>query len=219
MSRSISVGLFFKKPVSTVGELAQKVPFFPKTLATLVYMQNGDTVETKVNSKVDAVVGKGLSTNDYTTAEKNKLEGLSNYTHPDSAAGAKSSGLYKVTTDRYGHVIAATAVAKSDITALGIPGSDTTYSTGTSSVSGLTKLYSQTGENTDGTMTQDSISSALDTKVPATRKVNNKPLSSDITLSAADVSAYSKTEMDGMLNGLVFSITSQGILRVTYPDS
>lgn len=34
--------------------------------------------------KVDKVDGKGLSTNDYTTEEKNKLAGLQNYTHPDT---------------------------------------------------------------------------------------------------------------------------------------
>ena len=36
-------------------------------------------VESIDNSKVDKVSGKGLSANDYTTAEKNKLAGLSNY--------------------------------------------------------------------------------------------------------------------------------------------
>ena len=40
--------------------------------------------KTELSSKVDKVDGKGLSTNDYTTAEKNKLAGLSNYTHPSS---------------------------------------------------------------------------------------------------------------------------------------
>lgn len=61
------------------------------------------------------------------------------YTHPSHTA--KSSGLYKITVDSSGHVSAATAVAKSDITALGIPGSDTntTYSAGTGiSFSGTT---------------------------------------------------------------------------------
>ncbi len=33
-------------------------------------------------------------------------------------------------------------------------------------------------------------------RVPSTRKVNNKPLSADITLSASDVNAYTKTETD-----------------------
>lgn len=70
--------------------------------------------------------GKGLSTNDYTTAEKNKLAGLSNYTHPSYTS--KTNGLYKITVDGTGHVSSTTNVSKSDITALGIPSQDTTYS-------------------------------------------------------------------------------------------
>lgn len=74
--------------------------------------------------------GKGLSTNDYTTVEKTKLsgiaEGANKYTHPTYTA--QKSGLYKVTVDATGHVSAATAVAKADITGLGIPAQDTTYS-------------------------------------------------------------------------------------------
>lgn len=41
---------------------------------------------------------------------------------------------------------------------------DTTYSTGTASTSGLTKLYTGTGTATDGTMTQNAIKTALDSK-------------------------------------------------------
>lgn len=37
------------------------------------------SVNTSISNKVDKVSGKGLSTNDFTTAEKNKLAGLSNY--------------------------------------------------------------------------------------------------------------------------------------------
>lgn len=40
-------------------------------------------LNTELNSKVDKVSGKGLSTNDYTTAEKNKLAGLNNYDDTD----------------------------------------------------------------------------------------------------------------------------------------
>lgn len=86
------------------------------------------------------------------------------YTHPGYTA--KSSGLYKITVDGTGHVSATTAVTKSDITALGIPGQDTntTYSTGTSSTPGLAKLYTGTGSATDGTMTQNAITTALNGK-------------------------------------------------------
>lgn len=48
------------------------------------------------------------------------------YTHPTHTA--RSSGLYKVTVDSEGHVTGATAVTKSDITGLGIPSTNTTYS-------------------------------------------------------------------------------------------
>lgn len=43
------------------------------------------TLKSKLNAKVDKVEGKQLSSNDYTTVEKNKLAGLSNYSHPTSA--------------------------------------------------------------------------------------------------------------------------------------
>ena len=45
------------------------------------------------------------------------------YTHPSHTSYA--SGLYKITINSLGHVTSATAVTKSDITNLGIPGSDT----------------------------------------------------------------------------------------------
>lgn len=48
------------------------------------------------------------------------------YAHPNLTA--KVSGLYKVAVDDKGHVSAAETVNKNDITALGIPGTNTTYS-------------------------------------------------------------------------------------------
>lgn len=98
-------------------------------------------VTTLLGNKVDKMEGKGLSTNDYTTDEKNKLEGIAaganNYTHP--AHTAYKSGLYKLAVDALGHVTNASAVTKADITALGIPGQDTntTYSPATQSNNGL----------------------------------------------------------------------------------
>lgn len=57
------------------------------------------------------------------------------YVHPTHTA--KSSGLYKITVDGTGHVSAATAVTKADITGLGIPGSNTTYNAATTTAAGL----------------------------------------------------------------------------------
>lgn len=65
-------------------------------------------IETNIGNKVDKVSGKSLSTNDYTTAEKNKLSGIeagaNAYTHPNSGVAA---GTYRsVTVNAQGHVTA-----------------------------------------------------------------------------------------------------------------
>ena len=62
-------------------------------------------------------------------------EGANKYTHPMHIA--RASGLYKITVDKLGHVIAVSAVQKSDITNLGIPDSDTTYDLASSYSNGL----------------------------------------------------------------------------------
>ena len=62
-------------------------------------------------------------------------EGANKYTHP--AHTARASGLYKITVDSLGHVIAVSAVQKDDITSLGIPGFDTTYDLASAYSNGL----------------------------------------------------------------------------------
>lgn len=72
------------------------------------------------------------------------------YTHAIAKGNAYSSGLYKITTNDQGHVIGATEVTKSDITALGIPDSDTdtTYTEATDSILGLVKIgYEENDKN------------------------------------------------------------------------
>lgn len=66
---------------------------------------------------------------------KGIAEGANKYTHPSHTA--RASGLYKITVDSLGHVTAVSAVQKSDITGLGIPGSDTTYGLASASSNGL----------------------------------------------------------------------------------
>lgn len=55
------------------------------------------------------------------------------YSHPTYTS--YTSGLYKITVDNLGHVSGATAVTKTDITALGIPSTNTTYSADNSTIS------------------------------------------------------------------------------------
>ncbi len=75
-----------------------------------------------IGRKVDKVEGKGLSTNDYTAEEKEKLSmieaGANKYEHPSYVP--KANGLYKITVSPTGHVAGAVPVTKTDITDLGI---------------------------------------------------------------------------------------------------
>ena len=87
------------------------------------------------HARTDATATAGSTTNG-----KIKINGsdVTVYTHPSYAA--KTSGLYKITVDATGHVSAATAVEKGDITALGIPGSGYTHPTHTSHAAGIYKI-------------------------------------------------------------------------------
>ena len=49
---------------------------------------------------------------------------------------------------------------------------DTKYSTGTTTTAGITKLYTGTGTNTDGTMTQNAITTALNSKANSSHTHN-----------------------------------------------
>lgn len=88
---------------------------------------------------VAPVSGKGLSANDFTDEAKEKLDGVAananKYVHP--AHTAHESGFYKVTVDAEGHVTAAAAIVKGDVTALGIPAQDTVYENATAEAAGL----------------------------------------------------------------------------------
>lgn len=132
--------------------------------------------------------GKGLSSNDYTSAEKTKLSGIAEsankYVHPSYTA--QKSGLYKVTVDASGHVSATTAVAKADITGLGIPAQDTTYADATTSTHGLMSAADKT--KLDGVAT-----GAQANKIESV-KVNGTALTPDSSKAVnVDLSAYAKS--------------------------
>ena len=87
------------------------------------------------------------------------------YTHP--AHTAKQSGLYKVTVDAEGHVTDATPVVKSDITGLGIPAQDTTYSDVTAGgASGLMTGADKTKLDGLVSATTEEITAAMDEIYP-----------------------------------------------------
>lgn len=89
------------------------------------------TMNTELAKKVGKVTVAG-SGNAVTTASISgdtltltKGATYNNYVHPAGSAPSKASGFYKFSIDSTSHVASVTAVAKSDITALGIPAQNT----------------------------------------------------------------------------------------------
>lgn len=66
---------------SNVSDLINDLGFINEHQSLNDYYAKRD-VDNYLNGKVDKVTGKGLSSEDYTTNEKNKLASLENYTHP-----------------------------------------------------------------------------------------------------------------------------------------
>jgi hypothetical protein len=127
-------------PVVYVNDTAKKVYHegnFEDTGATSVEISGSGNAIT--SASYDATTRKITLTKGAT---------YNNYSHPAGSAASKSTGLYKIATDGTSHIKSVTAVAKSDITALGIPGQDTTYGVVTSTVDGLVPKF----DAADGTI-------------------------------------------------------------------
>ena len=115
------------------------------------------TIEVMLGTKVDKIEGFGLSSNDYTTEEKEKLAtladpdvattennglmssadkakldgieaGANNYTHPEYEA--KQAGLYRISVDNTGHVATADKMTSEELTAEGVSPADHTHDLG-----------------------------------------------------------------------------------------
>ena len=120
-------------------------------------------------------------------ADKTKLDGIAenanNYTHPSYTA--RASGLYKVTVDSTGHVSAAAAVDKSDITALGVPAQDTTYTHPryTARASGLYKVtVDSTGHVSAATAVTKSDITALGIPIGEDHEITFSNIATGITV-------------------------------------
>lgn len=125
-------------------------------------------------------------------ADKKKLDGIATgankYVHPGYTA--QDSGLYKITVDATGHVSAVTAVAKGDITALGIPSTNTTYNDATQSTHGL-------------------MSTADKKKLDGFGAASTYALKSDITAMyryKGSVASYDKLPTSGQTIGDVYDV-------------
>lgn len=156
------------------------------------------TMNTELAKKVGKVTVAG-SGNAVTTASISgdtltltKGATYNNYVHPAGSAPSKASGFYKFSTDSTSHVASVTAVAKSDITALGIPGQDTTYGNATQSTSGLMSAADKTK--------LDGISTGVNKYVHPTGEAANKTLglykvATDATSHVKQVAAVTKKDI------------------------
>lgn len=159
------------------------------------------TVNTELAKKVGKVTVAG-SGNAVTTASISgdtltltKGATYNNYVHPAGSAPSKASGFYKFSTDSTSHVASVTAVAKSDITALGIPGQDTTYGNATQSTSGLMSAADKTK--------LDGISTGANKYVHPTGEAANKTLglykvATDATSHVKQVAAVTKADITAL---------------------
>lgn len=159
------------------------------------------TMNTELAKKVGKVTVAG-SGNAITTASISgdtltltKGATYNNYVHPAGSAPSKASGFYKFSTDSTSHVASVTAVAKSDITALGIPGQDTTYGNATQSTSGLMSAADKTK--------LDGISTGANKYVHPTGEAANKTLglykvATDATSHVKQVAAVTKADITAL---------------------
>lgn len=102
---------------------------FPATGETgKIYVDTATNTSYRWSGSQYTKVASDLSLGETSSTAYRGDYGAAAYAHGVTNKGsAFTSGLYKITTNSEGHVTAATAVEKSDITGLGIPGSDTTY--------------------------------------------------------------------------------------------
>ena len=125
--------------------------------------------------------------------------------HSNSVTAVTTAGFLKVKYDAQGHVTGSSAVVKADITALGIPGSDTTYSAGTGlSLSGTTINHSN---SVDAVTTAGFLKVKYDAQGHITG--SSAVAKSDITGLGIPGSNTTYTFAEGSTNG-AFSVTPSG---------
>lgn len=206
------------------------------------YTINGAKIST--NPKITVTVGG--SGNAVTTASFSgtvltltKGATYNDYSHPAGSGASKSTGLYKFSTDSTSHISGVTAVTKSDITALGIPSSDTnttySFSSGTGGFTvtpsgGSTQTVSIGKPSTAGTA--DKVANTLTFTGYQSKSYNGSAAVSvaipsrvsDLTNDSGYITSYTDTKnTTGSTNSssklYLVGATSQASSPVTYSNS
>lgn len=90
-----------------------------------IYVNINDNKTYRWSGSAYVVISETIALGETSSTAYRGDRGAAAYNHAAAKGSAFASGLYKITTNAQGHVTAATAVQKSDITALGIPAQDT----------------------------------------------------------------------------------------------
>lgn len=170
-----------------------------------------DKIQAQLAKKVDAVVGKGLSTEDYTTADKEKLAGLTNYILPATTETALGGVMIATTTDPVPTKTAlkADATGKTFVDWTEAPMAST-------SVAGLIKLGEgfETDPDTGVTTIDSSVAGGGSV---AWSDITDKPdlaLKSDITgvySYKGSVATYDDLPSTDLTDGDVYNVESNGM--------
>ncbi|MCQ2582174.1 MAG: hypothetical protein MJ170_04355, partial [Alphaproteobacteria bacterium] len=113
----------------------------------------------KIDESGEMVWGKDLQGTTYTAGDGISIDNNTISLTGDIPAAANDA---KLTLQSNGITIGTFSANASIDETINITDNDTTYETGTATTSGLTKLYGETGEATDGTMTQGAIKTELE---------------------------------------------------------
>lgn len=171
-------------------------------------------VKTLLAGKVDKVDGKGLSTNDFTTAEKTKLSGLSNYSLP-TATSTVLGGIMvgdNLTVDANGKLSAVQGsytLPTASATQLGGIKVGTNLSINNGVLSAVDTTYSAATSSANGLM-----SSSDKSKLDAFSAASNYALKSDITgmyKYKGSVAAVANLPSSGNTTGDVYNVEDGGM--------
>lgn len=206
------------------------------------YTINGAKIST--NPKITVTVGgsgNAVTTASFSGTVLTLTKGAmyNNYSHPAGSGASKSTGLYKFSTDSTSHISGVTAVTKSDITALGIPSSDTnttySFSSGTGSFTvtpsgGSAQTVSIGKPSTAGTA--DKVANTLTFTGYQSKSYNGSAAVSvaipskvsDLTNDSGYITSYTDTKNTaGSTNSssklYLIGATSQASSPVTYSNS
>lgn len=120
-----------KDDIVALGIPAQDTTYSVATTSADGLMSKAD------KAKLDGVKTNATKVEASSTNGNIKIDDVETQVYKHEEFTERASNLYKITVNAEGHVSAATAVQKSDITALGIPGQDTTYDVATADQAGL----------------------------------------------------------------------------------